>query len=90
MIRELGLLLTADELFAVRIDSLTYIGKIQKKPTLEVSYESLIKEVYSRLVNVDCVPASLSPRVDGEQCLSIAKIPKEAKPIAPERAAPTP
>ena len=56
MIRELGLLLTVDELFAIRIDSLTYLGKTQKKRTLEVSYESLIREIHARLINVDCLP----------------------------------
>lgn len=56
LIRELGLLLTADELFAVRIDSLNYIAKKQQKRTLEVAYESLILEVYARLINVDALP----------------------------------
>lgn len=58
MIRELGLLLTADELFAIRVDSLAYISKIHKKRTLEVSYESLISEVHGRLINVDCLPST--------------------------------
>ncbi|KAG1648929.1 Glyceraldehyde 3-phosphate phosphatase [Nymphon striatum] len=53
MIRELGLMLTADELFAIRIDSLAYLGQSQKKRILEVSYDSLIKEIYSRLINID-------------------------------------
>jgi len=56
MIRELGLLLTADELFAVRIDSLSYLSKIQQKRTLEVPYESLIKEIHGRLININCLP----------------------------------
>lgn len=51
MVRELGLLLTADELFAIRIDSLDYLGKIQNKRILEVCYQSLIKEIYTRLIN---------------------------------------
>lgn len=56
MIRELGLMLTADELFAIRIDSLAYLGQSQKKRILEVSYDSLIKEIYSRLINIDSLP----------------------------------
>lgn len=56
MIRELGLLLTADELFAIRIDALTYLASKLESRTLEVPYESLITEIHSRLINVDCLP----------------------------------
>lgn len=58
MIRELGLLLTADELFAIRIDSLAYLSKIEKKRAIEVSYDNLIREIHTRLLNVDCLPST--------------------------------
>jgi len=56
LIRELGLLLTADELFAIRIDALSYLSKKNKVKTLEVTYEELLKEVYRRLVNSESLP----------------------------------
>jgi len=56
MIRELGLLLSSEELYAIRIDSLAYVAKKQRKRSIEVSYESVISEIHSRLVNVDALP----------------------------------
>ncbi len=56
MVRELGLFLTADELFAIRVDSLNYLAQIHKKRTLEISYDSLISEIHSRLLNMNCLP----------------------------------
>ena len=56
MIRELGLVLKTDELFAIRIDALNYLAKKRENRTLEVSYDSLVKEIHIRLVNVNCLP----------------------------------
>lgn len=49
--KELGLYLSSDELFAIRIDALRYLAKKQDRSTIEVSYDHLIKEVHARLVN---------------------------------------
>ena len=56
VIRELGLLLTADELFAIRIDALSYLAEKQGVRSLEVPYQNLLREVYNRLVNSDALP----------------------------------
>ncbi|MEP3209487.1 MAG: HAD family hydrolase [Maribacter sp.] len=56
LIRELGLFITADELFAIRIDALSYLSEKYDTRTLEVSYEDLLNEVYSRLVNSESLP----------------------------------
>jgi len=51
IIRELGISIAVDELFAIRIDALIYLSEKYGIPTLEVSYEDLVSEVYNRLVN---------------------------------------
>ncbi len=56
LIRELGLFITVDELFAIRIDALSYLSEKYGTRTLEVSYEDLLNEVYSRLVNSESLP----------------------------------
>lgn len=56
LIRELGLTVTPDELFAIRIDALNYLSKKHAKRTLEISYEHLIREIYNRLANTNCLP----------------------------------
>ncbi len=49
--RELGLNISPDELFAIRIDSLAYLSKKHKIRGIELPYELLLKEVYQRLLN---------------------------------------
>ncbi len=51
LVRELGLSISACELFIIRKDSLRYLAKKQKKRALEISYEEVVKEVYKRLRN---------------------------------------
>lgn len=51
LIRELGIKITTDELFSIRIDSLSFLSKKQNLKRIEVSYELLINEVYHRLEN---------------------------------------
>jgi FMN phosphatase YigB (HAD superfamily) len=51
LIRELGLKLSSDQLFAIRIDALSYLSKNLRLKGIEISYEILIEEVYRRLVN---------------------------------------
>ncbi|VAW10218.1 hypothetical protein MNBD_BACTEROID03-150 [hydrothermal vent metagenome] len=51
--RELGLNISPNELFAIRIDSLTYLSKKHKTRGIELPYELLTKEIYLRLLNVD-------------------------------------
>ncbi|TMM53805.1 HAD family hydrolase [Maribacter algarum] len=56
MIRELGLLINADELFAIRIDSLSHLSNKLFLKTIEVPYEELQIEVYRRLINAEVLP----------------------------------
>ena len=51
LIRELGLKITPDELFAIRIDALSYLSKKMRLKGIEISYDLLIEEVHRRLVN---------------------------------------
>jgi len=53
MVRELGMSFSSERLFTIRNESLTYLGKKQQRPTLEVKYKDVIKEVYNRLVNTE-------------------------------------
>ncbi len=51
LIRELALEITANDLFAIRADSLSYLSKKKNKNVLEIPYATLIEEVYYRLIN---------------------------------------
>ncbi|MFS4492270.1 HAD hydrolase-like protein [Maribacter sp. 2308TA10-17] len=51
LIRELGLKITTDELFSIRIDALSYLSQKMKLKGIEISYEVLIEEVHRRLIN---------------------------------------
>ncbi len=51
--RELGLNISPDELFTIRIDSLNYLSKKHKTRGIELPYELLLKEIYLRLLNVN-------------------------------------
>jgi len=53
LIRELGMSIPSDELFAIRIGALAFLSKKHKLRGIEVPYETLIKEVYKRLLNTD-------------------------------------
>ncbi len=56
LIRELGLRINPDELFAIRIDALSYLSEKYGVKRLEVSYEELLKEVFRRLINSESLP----------------------------------
>ncbi len=53
MARELGIQIPTEELFAIRAESLFFVSAKQKRPSLEVRYEDVVKEVYIRLSNTD-------------------------------------
>jgi len=51
VIRETGIELTIDELYAIRTDSLAYLAKDEDLKMFEIPYYNLLGEVYKRLVN---------------------------------------
>lgn len=51
LIRELGLSITPDELFSIRIDALSFLSAKHNLRGIELPYELLIKEIYDRLIN---------------------------------------
>ncbi|NNE77234.1 MAG: HAD hydrolase-like protein, partial [Pricia sp.] len=53
MVRELGIQTSADELFAIRQESLSFLGIQQNRSTVEIRYKEVIKEVYKRLTNTE-------------------------------------
>ena len=53
LIRELGLKVKTDELFAIRIDSHSYLSKKMNLRAVEVPYKEILNEVYRRLVNAE-------------------------------------
>ena len=55
LVRELGLSLSVDELFAIRAEALSYLCKENSVPSVELPYNLLITEVYHRLVNTDLI-----------------------------------
>ena len=55
VVRELGLQISGSELFAIRNDSLSYLGIKNRLSSVEVAYVDLIQEVYLRLTNTDAL-----------------------------------
>ena len=53
LIRELGLSLTSDALYDIRNGALAHLSRRKKLRIVEVPYDSVIREVYERLVNSD-------------------------------------
>lgn len=53
MARELGIQIPSEELFAIRAESLFFLSTKQQRPALEVRYEDVVNEVYTRLLNTD-------------------------------------
>ncbi len=55
LIRELGLSISPDELFAIRIDTLVFLSKKHGLTGIELPYGALIEEVYLRLLYTDAL-----------------------------------
>lgn len=53
MVRELGLTITADQLFGIRSNATEFVSKKEQKNYLEVAYEKIVTEVYLRLLHSD-------------------------------------
>jgi len=53
MARELGIQIPSEELFSIRAESLFFVSTKQRRPALEVRYEDVINEVYTRLINTE-------------------------------------
>ncbi|MFC4097913.1 HAD family hydrolase [Euzebyella saccharophila] len=53
MVRELGLTITADQLFGIRSNATEFVAKKEQKNYLEVAYEKIVTEVYLRLLHSD-------------------------------------
>jgi len=55
LIREFGLNLSGEELYDIRLDSITYLGKKQGRSVLEVKYSDVVKEIFNRLITTDLI-----------------------------------
>ena len=74
LVRELGLYISSDQLFSIRLDSISYLSKKIGLKGIEISYDTVIKEIYSRLIN--------SQQLENTSLASFSKICKQADYIS--------